>query len=156
MGTIDDMIKDSQDSRELKRALSVKMLQNGFKPSMIANVLQVSPQYVSKWKGKHQQGGVAGLKLGYQGSRGFLTSEQRAEVVAWIESQSYITVAAVRDHIEAEHQVIYRSKQSYYELLREGGMSYHQTTATNPKRDEDHILVKRKEIKKKWHSTKRR
>ena len=156
METLNDMINDSQDPRELKRALSIKMRQNGLEPGMIADLLQVSPQYVSKWKGKYQREGVAGLNLGYHGSRGFLTTAQRAEVVTWIESQTHITVEAVRDYVEAEHQVLYRSKQSYYDLLKEGGMSYHQTTATNPKRDEDLILNKREEIKKKWRSTRRR
>ena len=152
METVNDMIDNSEDPRELKRALSVKMLQAGIKPQMIANVLNVSEQYVSKWKGKYQQEGASGLRLGYQGSRGYLTKEQKAEVVAWIEGQETSSVEAVRDYVEAEHGVIYRSKQSYYDLMEAGGMSYHRTEAVNPKRDESQIMNKREEIKKKWHS----
>ncbi len=154
METIDDMINDTADPRELKRALSVKMLQNGIIPQIIANVLNVSEQYVSKWKGKYQKEGVAGLILGYRGSTSYLTSEQRADVVAWIQAQENITVEAVRDYVEAQYGVIYRSKQSYYDLLQEGGMSYHRTIPANPKRDEAQIMHKREEIKKKWLNTK--
>ena len=45
--------------------------------------------------------------------------------------------------------MVYHSKQSYYDLLHEAGLSYHQTQATNPKRDEAPVLQKREEIKKK-------
>ena len=73
--------------------------------------------------------------------------------LGWIEGQEIVSVEALRDHIEAEYGVLYRSKQSYYTLLSAGGMSYHRTTAVNPKRDEEQIIHKREEIKKKWHNT---
>ena len=154
MKTIDNIINAATDPRELKRALSIKMLQAGLLPQMIANLLNVSEQYISKWKGKYQKEGAAGLALGYQGSSSYLTTEQRADVVIWIQAQENITLEAVRDYIEAQFRVIYRSKQSYYDLLQEGGMSYHRTTPANPKRDEAQIMHKREEIKKKWLNTK--
>ncbi len=154
METINDMINSTTDTRELKRAMSVKMLQAGIKPQMIADLLNVSEQYVSKWKGKYQKEGVTGLQLGYQGSPSYLTVEQRAGVVVWIKAQTSITVAAVRDYVEKEHSILYRSKQSYYDLLSEAGLSYHRTIPANPKRDEAQIMQKREELKKKWHNTK--
>jgi hypothetical protein len=33
-------------------------------------VLNVSPQYVSKWKGQYEAEGVAARQLGYRGSEG--------------------------------------------------------------------------------------
>jgi len=36
-------------------------------------------------------------------------------------------VEALRDYIEEQYGVVYRSKQSYYELLEAGGMSYHRS-----------------------------
>ena len=50
--TLEDMIKDSVDVRELKRALGVKMVKEGLRPNQIATILNVSEQFVSKWKGK--------------------------------------------------------------------------------------------------------
>jgi hypothetical protein len=52
--------------------------------------------------------------------------------------------------------VVYRSKQSYYELWEAGGMSYQRSEKDNPKRDEAQILTRREEIKKNWHRGGRR
>ena len=153
METLDSLIDESKDVRELKRALSIKMLQAGLKPQKIAEILNVSEQYVSKWKGIHHKAGPEGLQLGHQGSQAYLTTAQKAGVIEWIKDQESISVEALRDYIEAEHGVIYLSKQSYYELLKEGGLSYHRSTAVNPKRDEVQILDKREAIKKKWRNT---
>ena len=45
--------------------------------------------------------------------------------------------------------MVYHSKQSYYDLLHEAKLSWHQTQAVNPKGDEVQVLQKREEIKKK-------
>ena len=152
METLDDIINNATDPREVKRALAVKMLHNGLSPQTIVTLLNVSEQYVSKWKIKYAQEGATGLRLAYKGSKSYLTPSQHQQVVAWIESHDSLTIEAVRDYIEAHFGVIYRSKQSYYDLLVEGNMSYHRTTSTNPKHDEVKVLEKREEIKKKWHS----
>ena len=154
METVDGLINESKEVRELKRAISVKMLEAEIEPEKIAKVLNVTEQYVSKWKGIHQQKGADGLKLGYQGSQGYLSAAQREAIVEWIKEQESITVEGLRDYLEAEYEVVYCSKQSYYELLKKAGLSYHRTTATNPKKDETQILEKREEIKKKWQSIK--
>ena len=149
MESIDRLINESQEVRELKRAISVKMLEAEIEPEKIAKILNVTEQYVSKWKGKHEQKGAEGLKLGYKGSEGYLSTDQRKDVIKWIKEQESITIEGLRDYIEAEYKVVYRSKQSYYELLKKAGLSYHRTTAVNPKKDETQVL-----IKKKWQSIK--
>jgi len=55
----------------------------------------------------------------------------------------------LRDYIERHHGVVYVSKQSYYDLLKEGGLSWHQTQAVNPKGDPAQVELRREEIKKK-------
>lgn len=70
--------------------------------------------------------------------------------------QETVSVEAVRDYVEEHYGVVYRSKQSYYELLAAGGMSYHRSEQDNPKRDETQILARREEIKKNWHRGGRR
>lgn len=151
--TLDDLINDATDPRETKRALTVKMLHRHLSPQIIAEVLNVSEQYVSKWKAKYAEEGVNGLRLAYKGSVSYLSASQREQVIKWIDSHETLSVEAVRDYLETHFQVIYESKQSYYDLLTEGGMSYHQTSATNPKYDEDKVLTKRDEIKKKWRNS---
>ncbi len=153
METLDDLINDATDPRETKRALTVKMLETGLTPQSIANLLNVSEQYVSKWKIQYEKEGASGLRLAYQGKKPYLGVDQRLQVVEWIKTHETLTIEALRDYLESQYQVIYESKQSYYELLSEGGMSYHRTTASNPKYDEAKVMEKREEIKKKWHNT---
>ena len=156
METLDDLINNTLDARETKRALAVKMLQTGLSPQSIANLLNVSEQYISKWKIRFEKEGAAGLHLAYHGKPPYLNASQRQQVVEWIESHDTITMEELRDYVESQYGVIYESKQSYYDLLTEGGMSYHQTTATNPKYDEDKVMQKREEIKKNWHNINRK
>lgn len=153
MTTIDDIISTSTDHREIKRALSVKMLRSGMTPKTITELLNVSEQFVSKWKLRYEQEGAVGLRIAYKGKSPYLNSDQKQAVVEWIQGHETVSIEALRDHIEEEYGVVYRSKQSYYDLLSAGGMSYHRTIGVNPKRDEEQILYKREEIKKKWRNT---
>lgn len=151
MQDIDEIINEARDAREVKRAVSVKMSTQGFSPAQICQVLNVSLQYVSKWKGLYEAEGGAVLRLGHRGSEGYLGEAEREAIRQWIGARETVSVEALRDYVEEQYGVVYRSKQSYYELLDAGGMSYHRSEKHNPKRDEAQILERRKEIKKNWH-----
>jgi putative transposase len=153
MHDVDAIIDEAADAREVKRAVSVKMGQQGFSPAQICQVLNVSPQYVSKWKGQYEAEGAAALRLGHRGSGGYLQEEARHEILQWIGGQETVSVEAVRDYVEARYGVVYQSKQSYYDLLEAGGMSYHRSETGNPRRDEAQVLTRREEIKKNWQRT---
>ncbi len=101
-------------------------------------------------QGLYEAGGGAALRLGYRGSESYLQEEQRQAILQWIEARETVSVEALRDYIEEQYGVIYRSKQSYYELLGAGGMSYQRSEKSNPKRDAGQILARREEIKKNW------
>jgi len=150
MQDLDEIINEATDAREVKRAVSVKMGRQGFRSAQICQVLNISPQYVSKWKGQYEAEGAVSLRLGYRGSESDLSEKQRAEITQWLEGRETLTVEAVRDYVEEHYGVVYQSKQSYYELLEAGGMSYHRSEPVNPKRDEGQGLVRREEIKKNW------
>lgn len=150
MQDLDEIIDEAKDAREVKRAVSVKMSAQGFSAVQISQVLNVSLQYVSKWKGLYETSGGAALRLGYRGSESYLEDEQREVILRWIEARETVSVEDLRDYIEAQYGVIYRSKQSYYEFLEAGGMSYHRSEKDNPKRDEAQVLARREEIKKNW------
>jgi putative transposase len=156
MQDLDEIINEAQDAREVKRAVSVKMSVQGFSPVQISQVLNVSLQYVSKWKGLYEAEGGEALRLGYRGSASYLEEAHRQAILRWIEARETVSVEALRDHIEEQYGVVYRSKQSYYELLDAGGMSYHRSEKDNPKRDEAQVLARREEIKKNWHRGGRR
>ena len=67
--SIDDVINQTADSRELKRTLRVKMVLAGAKPEMIGQLLNVSEQYVSKWKGQYESEGQRHCASGIKGDR---------------------------------------------------------------------------------------
>ena len=153
MKSLDEMIDESKDVREVKRALSVKMVEHGLTPATVSVLLNVSVQYVSKWKVTYEAVGVDGLLLGYQGGSSYLRESERDAVVGWIKSHETLSIEALRDYLEGTYGIVYQSKQSYYDLLDAGGMSYHHSEKRNPKRDEAQVQARRAEIKKNWHRT---
>jgi putative transposase len=58
--------------------------------------------------------------------------------------------------LAVEYNVIYESKQSYYDLLKEAGMSWKKTTKINPKADPDAVATKKKRLKHCWYSDERK
>jgi putative transposase len=153
MESLEEFIEKSRDVRELKRALSVKMRAEGLAVSAISQFLQVSPQFVSKWHKIYEQKGVAGLRLGYGGSAGYLTDVQLQGVIQWIGEHVTLTLAELIDYLQTTYGVVYQSKESYYALLTAGGMSYHKTEKVNPKRDEVQVQTQQDHIKKNWRRT---
>ena len=156
MQDLDEVINEATGAREVKRAVSVKMSQQGFSAAQICQMLNVSPQYVSKWKGQYEAEGARALRLGHRGSEGYLSEAQRQEIIQWVGAHETVSVEAVRDYVEERYGVVYQSKQSYYELLEAGGLSYHHSEKVNPKRDEAQVLGRREEIKKNWRHMEKR
>jgi len=75
------LIKSNPDPRILKRALAVKMSLQCYPLAIITEILEVSAPFVSKWKGVYLREGIAGLNLGYEGPKPFLSLEQRNQVL---------------------------------------------------------------------------
>lgn len=73
MRSLDEFIENSQDKREVQRAIAVKMLLCGYKHEQIMPLLGVSSGFISKWKKAFFQNGVEGLKLAHRGSVGLLS-----------------------------------------------------------------------------------
>jgi len=148
MATLEDII-DSPENLEVKRALAVKMFLFDFKTEDICILLNVSDSFVSKWKIMYENEGASALKVNYQGGTGFLTEQQRIQILLHLENKPHCSVEELRDYIESHFGIVYQSKQSYYDLLKAAGLSWQQTQAVNPKREEAQVLQKREEIKKK-------
>lgn len=124
--TLEELIASNPNPRELKRALAVKMRIQGLKHREIQAVLGVQSSYISRWEKRYRENCVAGLRLGHKGSSGYLSDSQRQAVVEWIQQKIQRTLWELIDHIEQCYGVVYRSLQSYYELLKSAGMSWHQ------------------------------
>ena len=153
MSTLDDII-NSTENLEIKRALAIKMFFSDFKVEDICKLLNVSDSFVSKWKMIYENKGASALKVKYQGGPGYLTEQQRIQILLHLNNQPHCSVEELRDYIEDQFGIVYQSKQSYYDLLKAGGLTWHQTQAVNPQRDEQQVLQKREAIKKKLEARK--
>jgi putative transposase len=109
---------------EIKRATSVKMSLRGDLEKDIASLLEVSVQFVRKWKGLYLTKGASSLLLQYKGSEGYLSVEEKLEVVEYIKKYEHIELEQLIKHIWNTYGVEYNSKKSYYDLLHEGGKSW--------------------------------
>lgn len=107
----------------------------------IQAILAVSSGFISKWTQQYESGGVSSLKLGHRGSSGYLTAAQRTSVMTWIKAQNYWHLPELQAHLADEYDVVFKSKQSYYDLLTEAGMSWKKSQKRNPKTDPE--LVKK-------------
>jgi putative transposase len=151
MDKLTQLIEETSDVRELKRALCVKLREGGMPTEAVSEVLHVTPRTVRAWRQRYEREGVEGLRLKYRGSESYLRVGQQQEIEEWLGAQETITVEEVRDELEARFGVVYQSKQSYYDLLDASGLSYHRTEKGNPNRNEARVLERREEIKKNWH-----
>ena len=143
---LNQFIQTNPDPRELKRALAVQMVLKGYKHRQIQEILAVSSGFISKWTNKYRQSGVKSLQLGYIGSVGYLDSQQRQEIIEWLEKKTYCHLPEVQIYIEHHYNVRFCSKQSYYNLLSEAKISWKKTQKTNPKEDPNLVAEKKKEI----------
>ena len=129
-----EFIQSNPDARELKRAVAVQMFLKGYKHREIGESLGVSSGFISKWTQLYEHGGLSGLKLGYQGSVGYLEPVQRQAVIAWLQTKNYWNLAELQGHIQDKYDVLFNSKQSYYTLFEQAGISWKKTHSSQSQR----------------------
>ena len=145
-------IQTTKDFREYQRAIAVKMKIEGKSYQEIQKILSCSQSFISKWKQEYIEKGVDGLKVRYKGSKSYLSSEQEKEIIDWIIKQNWISRESLEQHIFTKYSIVFASRQSYYELLKKGGMSWKKSQKNNPKKNENLVKFKKEEIKKNWQN----
>ena len=115
--TLECFIKSNRTVRELKRAIAVRMAIEGKLYYEISKILGVSKFFIGYWKKQFKTKGIAGIKLGHKGSKGYLTALQNTEIMEWLKNKEYWNLDELVTYLEREFGVIYKSKQSYYELF---------------------------------------
>lgn len=135
MDELTEFIQSNPDSRELKRALAVQMALQEYTYFAIRDILQVSVSFISKWKQAYQTQGVAGLALQHRGSLAYLNANQRQAVIDWLKEKNYWNLGELQQHLEDTYNVVFASRQSYYQLFSTAGISWKKTQKRNPKAD---------------------
>lgn len=146
MEELEKFIASNPDARELKRALAVHMTLRGYIHEEICKILQVSSGFISKWKQVFLVEGVAGLKLAYRGSTGYLTPEEKEKVIKWLQSKSSWSLNELECYLIEEFDVIFAAKSSYYDLFHEAGIHWKKSQIINPRKDPEKVAQKKKEI----------
>jgi putative transposase len=141
---LDAFIVEKRDSRELKRAIAVKMAIKGYRYEAICDILNVQPSFVSEWKQAYLEHGVDGLLLKYKGSNSFLSIEEHQSVIEWLQQQEEWTVERLKTHIEATYQVVFQSRQSYYDLLAEAKITWKKAQRIHSNKNPDVVAAKKK------------
>jgi transposase len=139
-------LAEKRDSREYRRALAVKLALLGYRYEAICEMLNVTIGFVSQSKKAYETHGTAGLTLKYQGTQPYLSASERQAVIDWLKKQQEWSVERLQQHIETTYELVFQSRQSYYQLLADAGISYKQAQRTNPKRDEEGIATKKKRL----------
>lgn len=134
------------DAREVKKAIAVKLVYQDYLYEDIQKILDVSLGSITGWKQAYEKHGINGLRLNHKGRRGYLSAEQREQVLRWLQTKDYWELGELEYKLGFEYDVIYESKQSYYDLFNAAGISWKKTTKHNPKVDPNAVAVKKKEI----------
>lgn len=135
MTTLSDIMATG-DPREIRRASAVNFYLCGVEREKISKGLFVSIAFVDKWTGRYFREGVDSLLLQYKGGQGYLTEEEHHEIINHLKKKKNITLDYIIEYVELEYGVVYKSRQSYYELLHEARYSWKKSEKENPKRDE--------------------
>lgn len=129
----------TRDAYELKRLQGVRLYGLGESISSIQGVVNAAENTIRQWVMRYQAQGIAGLASQWRGGNANkLTAEQRADLIQWVDSYtpdqliapdvrihegSFWSVSDFQIVIEQWYGVVYRSENSYYNLMRVCGLS---------------------------------
>ncbi len=119
MDALSQFIATTTDARELKRALAVQMRQQGYPYQQVESLLQVSESFISKSQQLYCQQGINAFKLGYWGTRGYLNEADKQAVFEWVQQHETCQLEELIAHIDLTYGVVFKSQQSYYDLLHQ-------------------------------------
>lgn len=123
----------------------VKMVEQNLLHAQRSELLGVSLGLISNYRQQFLRNGIEGLRLKYQGSKGYLSSQQRQNVINWLQQKDYWQLSELQTQIEVEYGVVFASLQSYYSLFAQAGISWKKTQKSNPRKNPD--LVSQKKTK---------
>ncbi len=139
---LQEFIDNRPDAREVRKALAVKLVYQGYKYEEIQTILDVSVGSITSWKQSYKEYGISGLRLNHQGRKSYLSNEQREEVLSWLQTKDTWELGELEYKLAFEYDVIYESKRSYYNLFDAAGISWKKTTSLNPKADPEAVAEK--------------
>lgn len=142
MDWLSQFIETTTDARELKRAMVIQMRQQGYSYAQIEALLQVSESFIVKWLRLYQSQGIEGLRLRYWGTQGYLNAADKQAVIEWLRQQQTCQFEDLVTYLDETYGVVYKSQQSYYDLLHQAELSWKKTQAQRPQKDGAQVAQK--------------
>ena len=146
-------IAGNPDAREMRKALALKLMYQDYSYEAIRQILDVSTGSISGWKQAYEREGLLGLRLKHKGRISYLNPEQREAVLQWLQTNDRWEVGELEYHLAEQYDVVYESKQSYYDLFEAAGMSWKKTTKVNPKANPEAVAEKKLKFAGYWQAT---
>lgn len=146
-------ISTHPDAREMRKALAIKLVYQAYSYIEVAKILDVSIGSISSWKQSYEQNGIEGLRLQHKGRISYLSTQQREEVLSWLQTKDCWNISELESHLAEKYEVVYESKQSYYDLMEAAGMSWKKTGKVNPKADLEAVAQKKTKLLRCWKDT---
>jgi putative transposase len=141
---LEAFLAEKRDAREYRRALAVKMALKGYAYGLICDILSVTPGFISQSKKAYAEHGISGLLLKYKGSQSFLSSEARQAISMWLQEQQEWSVDQLTAHIRDTYDVVFQSRQSYYDLFAAAKITWKKAQRANPRHDPALVAAKKK------------
>jgi putative transposase len=142
-----------RDARQVRKALAVKLIYQDYGYECITGILEVSLGALSKWKKAYERDGLAGFRPQHKGRQSYLTPSDRAAVLQWLQTKTIWELNELESHLAETYDVVYESKQSYYDLFEAADISWKKTSKVNPKADAQAVAAKKPRSSGSWHAT---
>lgn len=123
------------------------MTLRGYPHREIMKILQVSSGFISKWKQAFILKEIEGIKLAYQGSKAYLSSQEKAIVIDWLKGKNSWNLNELEYYLAEQFKVTFAAKSSYYDLFHEAGISWKKSQKKNPRKDNEAVALKKKKLK---------
>jgi putative transposase len=145
-------IRSERDGRQVKKALAVKLLYQGHSYESVVEILDVAIGSISNWRKAYEELGLTGFRPQHKGRKSYLSTKQREAVLLWLQQKDVWTVGELEHHLAEVYDVVYESKQSYYDLFAAAGMSWKKTSKVNPKAMPEVVAAKKLKSSVYWRA----
>ena len=119
------------------------MVEQNYGYAQISKLLGVSLGFISNYRQQFLNHGIEGLRLKYKGSKGYLSSQQKQNIINWLQQKDYWQLSELQTQIEVEYGVVFASLQSYYSLFAQAGISWKKTQKSNPRKNPELVSQKK-------------
>ena len=87
--------------------------------------------------------------------QGYLKAVEKEQIIEWMRAQSYLRLSDLQEYLKKQYDVVFDILQSYYNLLKEAGITWKKLTYRSSAKNDELVKAKQKvreELLRKWQS----